>query len=49
MARKRVGAPKKPFKDKVSALTITVKNETIEKKGGKKACRELLLMEVEKW
>lgn len=42
MAKKRVGAPKKPLKDRVSALTITVKNSTIQDKGGKEACKLIM-------
>ena len=49
MKRQRPGAPKKPYKDKVSPLTITVKNSTIDRMGGKKACLTLLKLEAERW
>lgn len=49
MAKRRVGAPKKALKDKVSVLAITVKNSKIDRVGGKKEGRKLLSEVADKW
>lgn len=40
--KEKRGAKKKALKDKVSPVTITVKNSVIMQLGGPKGCRELL-------